>query len=215
MFLLLDDNVVRYVESLVPARDPLIEEMEQYAKEHEVPIMELNGIEVMLQLIKFIKPLSILEIGTAIGYSAIRMAKALPGAKVISIERDEERYNKALYYIEKAELETQITVKFGDALQIESEIKKEGSFDCLFIDAAKGQYRRFFNIYSKYVNSGGIIISDNVLFRGMVAQEEIENKRLRGMVTKLKDYNEWLMNHPDYQTTFYPIGDGIAISRKR
>lgn len=209
-------EVGRYLETLIPKREQEIREIEAYAKQNDIPIMELTGIEAMLQILKFIQPKKILEIGTAIGYSAIRMAKALPNAKIITIERDKERYERALFYIERTNTNEQIDVLFGDALDLYEEVAKHAPFDAIFIDAAKGQYQRFFNMYEPLLSNGGVIITDNVLFKGLVATEEpIENKRIRQLVKKIRSYNEWLVHRDDYETVIFPIGDGIAISRKR
>ncbi|MFT4412735.1 O-methyltransferase [Fredinandcohnia humi] len=212
---MLSNKLIDYLEALYPSRDEKIVEMEKYAKENNVPIMELVGIETMLQFLRVSEPKNILEIGTAIGYSAIRMAKALPETSIVTIERDHDRYEKAIQYISETDTSSQIHVIFGDALEVESEIKEKGPYDCIFIDAAKGQYRHFFNIYEKFLSKEGLIITDNVLFKGLVAEGEIENKRIRSLVTKIKSYNEWLLAHPDYQTTILPVGDGIAVSKKR
>jgi predicted O-methyltransferase YrrM len=213
---LLSQEVINYIETLIPEREQEIKEIEDYAKEHAVPIMELVGIETMLQIVKLIQPAKILEIGTAIGYSAIRMAKALPNVKIVTIERDQERYEKALYYINKTNTAKQIEVLFGDALELYEQVAARGLFDVVFIDAAKGQYLRFFEMYEPLLSKRGIVITDNVLFKGLVAENQpIETKRIRNLVKKIREYNEWLMNHPDYETVILPIGDGIAISRKR
>ncbi len=212
---MLSSKINHYLEGLLPKRDEIIEEMEHYAKENNVPIMELVGIETMLQILRISQPIRILEIGTAIGYSAIRMAQALPGTKIVTLERDEERYKKALENIERTGTGSQIKVILGDALEVGDEVKKHGEFDYIFIDAAKGQYRHFFDIYEKCLSKDGLIVTDNVLFKGLVAEEEIENKRIRNLVTKIKAYNEWLIKHPDYQTTILPVGDGVALSKRR
>ncbi|MFD1736682.1 O-methyltransferase [Bacillus salitolerans] len=202
-------EIEAYLESLIPNREPLLAKMEQYAKENDVPIMELIGIEALLQLLRLVEPKAILEIGTAIGYSAIRMAKALPETKIVTIERDEERYNKALSYIKEANVENQIKVILSDAL----DVTISGTFDCIFIDAAKGQYTKFFEKYEQHLAKSGVIISDNVLFKGLVAANNTDNRRIKSLVKKIQGYNDWLMNHPSYHTTILPIGDGIAISK--
>ncbi|AZB44913.1 O-methyltransferase [Bacillus sp. FJAT-42376] len=205
------------MESLIPARPLPIQEMESYAREHGVPIMEAAGMEVLLQFLRIHSPHRILEIGTAIGYSAIRMATAVPKASIISIERDQERYNQALVRIEQMGLSSRIHVHYGDALDLSDPIQSEGPFDALFIDAAKGQYQRFFELYAPMLSHKGIIITDNILFKGLVAEEQdqIENKRKRSLVKKIAGYNGWLMSHPDYDTCIIPVGDGIAVSIKR
>ncbi len=214
--MLVNQEIIQYVESLLPKKEETIVAMEQYAREHGVPIMDALSIETMLHTLKLIQPMRILEIGTAIGYSAIRMAKALLNAKIVTIERDEERYKQARMYTEQTNTKKQITLLFGDALDMSDEVKKHAPFDVLFIDAAKGQYRRFFELYEPMLSEKGIIITDNVLFKGLVATNEpIEQKRIRQLMKKIQAYNEWLVAHPSYETIIIPIGDGMAISRKR
>ncbi|MBN8208403.1 O-methyltransferase [Bacillus sp. NTK071] len=211
---MISDHVEQYLESLRPKREGLIEEMELYARENHVPIMEQTSLDVMLQLLSFLKPNRILEIGAAIGYSAIRMADLLPETAIITVERDETRYKEAVANIEKAGYSDRITILFGDAFELADELKQYGPYQALFIDAAKGQYQRFFDEFFGVVKEHGIVLSDNILFRGMVAEEEIQEKRFRSMVKKLRHYNEFLMSHPDLDTTIYPIGDGLAVSQR-
>jgi predicted O-methyltransferase YrrM len=211
----LNERLHSYIENLVPERNPLLTEMESYAKEHGVPIMELAGIETMLQLLRIQQSVKILEVGTAIGYSALRMAEAVPGSQIVTIERDEERFLLAQEFIGRSNHENQITLIKGDALEVEALIGVQAPFDAIFIDAAKGQYKKFFEIYSKYLKEDGIIITDNVLFKGLVCEPEIESKRIRNLVKKIDDFNHWLMNHPDYSSVILPVGDGVAVSRRR
>jgi predicted O-methyltransferase YrrM len=212
---LIKEELQTYIENKILPRNELLQEMEEYALVNNVPIMELIGMETLLQLLRIHNPSVILEVGTAIGYSALRMSYVLPAAKIITIERDEERANKAETYINRAEKSSNVILIKGDALEVEDIIKVNGPYDAIFIDAAKGQYQRFFEIYSQYLNENGIIITDNILFRGLVCEDHIENKRIRSLVKKIDAYNEWLMNHPDYDTAILPVGDGIAISKKR
>ncbi|MBB5324847.1 putative O-methyltransferase YrrM [Anoxybacillus tepidamans] len=213
---MLSEELVRYVETLIPNREPIVQEMEAYAKEHRVPIMDIIGIEAMLYILQIIQPKSIFEIGTAIGYSAIRMAMKLPDARIVTVERDQERYERALFYMERTKTCDQIDVLFGDALELYNEVEKHAPFDVMFIDAAKGQYERFFRMYEPLLADGGVVITDNVLFKGLVAADApIENKRMRQLAKKIREYNEWLMRRLDYDTVILPIGDGIAISKKR
>ncbi|WEG19025.1 O-methyltransferase [Alkalihalophilus pseudofirmus] len=212
---MINNQVENYLKSLVPNRTQLVMEMETYAKEHQVPIMDLVGMESLLWQLKLIQPERILEVGAAIGYSAIRMAQELPNATIITIERDEVRYKQAVANIEKNELSDRIEVRFGDALDLAQILESEPLFDVLFIDAAKGQYQRFLDLYGKMIKPNGVVFSDNVLFRGLVAEDEIEEKRLRSIARKLRTYNEWLMQHPDYDTRILPVGDGLAISIKK
>ncbi|KMM37572.1 O-methyltransferase [Guptibacillus hwajinpoensis] len=211
---MISDHVEQYLESLRPKREGLVKEMEVYAIENNVPIMEQTSLAVMLQLLSFKKPDLILEIGAAIGYSAIRMADLLPDTTIITVERDETRYREAVANIEKAGYSERITILYGDAFELADELKRFGPYQALFIDAAKGQYKRFFDEFFDVVEEQGIVLSDNILFRGMVAEEEIQEKRFRSMVKKLRHYNEFLMSHPDLDTTIYPVGDGLAVSQR-
>ncbi|MCP3742590.1 O-methyltransferase [Rossellomorea sp. BNER] len=211
----MNQNVQDYIESLILTRSELVTEMENYAADHNVPIMELAGIETMLQLLRIQQPKRILEIGTAIGYSAIRMVEAVPRSEVISIERDTERLEKAKENLSRFHNGSRIKIIHGDALEVVKQMEIYGPFDALFIDAAKGQYQKFFDLYTPYLSEEGVVYSDNVLFKGMVAESAIDNKRISKMVNKLKDYNQWLMNHKDYQTAILPVGDGLAVSKKR
>jgi predicted O-methyltransferase YrrM len=212
---LLNDKLHSYIEELIPGREPLFTEMENYALENKVPIMELVGIEALLQFLRIQGSKKILEVGTAIGYSALRMAEALPNACIVTIERDLERIQAAEEYIGRSRHGEQIILIKGDALEVEELVREQAPYDTIFVDAAKGQYQKFFEMYSKYLSVDGVIITDNVLFKGLVTQSEIESKRIRNLVRKIDNFNHWLMNHPDYHTVILPVGDGIAISKKK
>ncbi|WP_046178724.1 O-methyltransferase [Domibacillus tundrae] len=209
------DDIHDYIESLLTPREGLLDEMEQYAAEHRVPIMEPVGIDTLLAVLKLQNPARLLEIGTAIGYSALRMTAAVPGLRVTTLERDEDRFEKANQYISRSGDQDRIHILFGDALELAEKAAEDGPFDAIFIDAAKGQYRRFFELYAPMLKQGGVIYSDNVLFKGYAAGVDAPTKRIEKMVRKITDYNQWLMAHPGYDTSIIPSGDGIAISIKR
>ncbi len=205
-----------YIESHIINRSPQLMEMEEFARINHIPIMELVSIESFLQLLRLQNPDSILEIGSAIGYSAIRMATALPNTKITTIEKDENRAELARTYIEKNELSNRIQLLAGDALEIDLYSLSSTKYQAIFIDAAKGQYQRFFDKFSPLVPSGGVIYCDNMLMRGFTEIELSDvPRRKRTMVRNLQSFTKWLMNHEDYITTFLPIGDGITISIKR
>ncbi|MCM2676569.1 O-methyltransferase [Alkalicoccobacillus plakortidis] len=210
-----DQETLDYLVALTPKRSKLVEEMEADAKEHDVPIMDLVGMESLLQLLQLRAPKRILEIGTAIGYSAIRMAEVLPDTEIVTIERDPERAEKAKFYIEQAGLSNRIHLIEGDALNVVEILEKMPLFHVLFIDAAKGQYQRFFDLYTPLIALGGIVFSDNVLFRGLVAKQDVESKRLSKLAGKINTYNQYLMEHPNFHTRILPIGDGLAVSFKK
>lgn len=212
---MINEKLQAYLDNLVPERNSLLQEMEEYAEQHAVPIMERTGIEILLQLLRIQNAKNILEVGTAIGYSALRMAIALQEAKIVSIERDDERFQLAVDFIARAGIGNRIKLIHADALEAEAEISMTAPYDAIFIDAAKGQYKKFFELYSKYLSKDGVIITDNVLFKGLVYEEEIENKRIRSLVRKIDAYNQWLSTHPEYDTVILPVGDGVAITRKK
>jgi len=204
-----------YIESFIRSRNELLMEMEKYAEEHHVPIMQLAAIDVLNQLLRIQNPSSILEIGTAIGYSAIRMASTLSDCTIVTIERDIERVNLAKQFIGRSEVANRITVIEGDALEVDVE-SIQSTFDAVFIDAAKGQYMRFFEKYSPLVPSGGILYIDNMYMHGL-SDLNIKDvpRRKRTMIRNLKTFADWVMNHPDYDSTFFPVGDGLLICLKR
>ncbi|MCM3122516.1 MULTISPECIES: O-methyltransferase [unclassified Mesobacillus] len=212
---MLNEELQNYIDSLIQPRDGILSEMEEYALLNGVPIMEQAGIETMLQLLRIQQPETILEVGTAIGYSAMRMAFALPQANIITLERDEDRYELAVDYIKRAGMQGRITQIKGDALELEAEVGAHAPFDAIFIDAAKGQYKRFFELYSSYLKPGGMIITDNILFKGLVYNQEAESRRVRSLVKKIDEFNRWLAANEEYDTIILPIGDGVAVSKKR
>ncbi len=189
-----------------------LQEIEQFAYEHNIPIMEKGGIEFLCDYIKKGEFTSILEVGSAIGYSAICMALIDKDIHVVTIEKDVERYNLACQNIKDFHLQDQITIHCEDAL--ESSI--HGMYDVIFIDAAKAQYIKFFEKYEKHLNPRGIIISDNLSFHGFVENpKNIRSRNLRQLVGKIKRYIHFLETSSRYDTEFLEIGDGLAISRKK
>ena len=191
--------------------DNLIKEMESYAEEKNIPIMQKKGIDFLCKIIEKGDINNILEIGTAIGYSAIKIANVNKDINVTSIERDQDRYMEALKNIKKAKLDKRINVIFGDALDINLEDK----YDLIFIDAAKSQYINFFNKFKENLNPNGIIITDNLSFHGLVEQKErIESRNLRQLVGKIRKYIDFLNDNKEFKTKFYKVGDGIAVSIK-
>lgn len=190
----------------------LFKEIEKYAEEKNVPIMQKRGIDFLCKIIEKSNVKSILEIGTAIGYSAIKMADVSEDITVTSIERDQDKYMLAINNIKKAGMDKRIKLIYGDAL----ETQIEGKYDLLFIDAAKAQYINFFNKYKDNLNEGGIIVSDNMNFHGMVDNiSEIKNRNTRQLVGKIKKYIDFLETNEEYKTKFYKIGDGIAVTIKK
>lgn len=191
----------------------VIKEMERYAEANNVPIIEHDSIQFIRKYIKLNDVKSILEIGTAIGYSAILMASVKPDVLVTTIERDDKRYREAVKNVNQCELDQQIEVVFNDALDVNLVNHK---FDLIFIDAAKGQYIKFFEKFANYLNPGGVIITDNLKFHGLVNnKEKIESKNVLGIVNKIEKYIEYLKDNEEFNTKFYDIGDGLSVSYRK
>ncbi len=192
----------------------LIKEMEEYASLKNVPIIEKDSITFIMKYIKTKNIKNILEIGSAIGYSAILMASSNKDTNVTTIERDEVRYMECLKNVKKCNLDSKINVVYQDALELN--LSEDLKYDLIFIDAAKGQYTKFFEKYEHYLAPGGVIISDNINFHGFVGNSEtIESKNLRGLVEKLENYIEYLKVNPKFDTKFYSIGDGLSVSERK
>ena len=196
--------------------DDLSLEMKQYAQDFDVPIIQDQGLELMLQLLRIKQPQSILESGTAIGYSSLMMARHLPNTHIVSIERDPKRYNEAIAYHERSTIKEQVTLIEADALEIANEELPIQKYDVIFIDAAKAQYQKFFEKYEPLLKEDGMIISDNLIFHGHIFDNnQKQSRNLKQLVRKINRYNDWLANHPNYDTLLLPIGDGVAISLKK
>lgn len=211
-----EQNMQTYLSNFSVKTSNLIDEMENYAAEHHVPIMERDGIETFIGLLALQQPKRLLELGSAIGYSAIRIAEAFPKITVTTIERDVERYQKAVEYITKAQLTDRIQIIEADALEFDDERELTGRYDALFIDAAKGQYQRFFEKYAPHIATGGVIYCDNMFMHGMVFQhiQDIP-RRKRTMIRNLTAFTQWVMNLDDFDTHLLPVGDGILIAIKK
>ena len=189
-------------------------EMEQYANENDVPIIEKDTIVYIMKLIKEHKIKKILEIGSAIGYSTILMASSAEDVYVTTIERDETRYMECLKNVKACNLDQKINVVFQDALEVN--LPNDNKYDLIFIDAAKGQNINFFEKFKYFLNDGGYIITDNLNFHGYVGKSDtIESKNLRALVRKIEEYIEFLKANSEFNTEFLNIGDGISVSKKK
>lgn len=186
--------------------------IEEYAKENNVPIMMKDGIEFLTNYIKENNVKRVLEIGSAIGYSAIRMALVDESIKVTTIERDTNRYNEAVKNIKEFNLENQIEIINADAL----EYTTDKQYDLIFIDAAKAQYIKFFEKYKTNLKQDGTIISDNLDFHGLVKNPELtSNRNTKQLVRKINTYIEFLKENKEFKTEFISLGDGIGISKRQ
>ena len=191
----------------------LILEMEEYAKEHNVPIIEKESIAFIIKFIKANNIKEILEIGSAIGYSGILMASVNDDIKLTTIERDEVRYMECLKNVKKCNMQDRINVVYQDAL----EVNLSGvAYELIFIDAAKGQYTKFFEKYKYFLKPGGVIISDNLKFHGHVGnRNNIASRNLKQLVGKIENYIDFLKENEEFETKFYDVGDGLSVSIRK
>ena len=209
---LYEHNIILDTAFKILEHDLLSREMRAYAQKQNIPIIEDSGLETVLQFLKLKKPQRILEIGSAIGYWSIMISRHTR-ADVVTIERDPQNYKKAYEYIARSTVANKITIYQADALEFDVSQLESQIFDVIFIDAAKSAYQRFFEKYETFLASDGLIISDNLLFHGhiFIDKEELSNN-LRDLTRKIKNYSAWLAEHPNYETIFLPLGDGIAFS---
>ena len=189
-----------------------MKELEEYAKINNIPIMQKDGILYLINYIKENNIKNILEIGSAIGYSSIMMASINSDIRITTIERDKDRYDLAVSNIKKYNLDKQINIIYGDA--VDTDIT--GMYDLIFIDAAKGKNIFFFEKYKNNLVKGGTIITDNLSFHGLVEDSDlVKTKNQRGIVNKIKDFISFLDNNEEVATEYIPVGDKIAISKRR
>lgn len=189
-----------------------IQEMEDYADKHNVPIMQKESIDYIKNTIDAFHLYEILEIGTAIGYSAINFASVNEGVRITSIERDEVRYNEAVKNVADILYQEKVNLILNDALLTNLTNK----YDLIIIDAAKGQNINFFNKFKTNLKDNGFMIIDNLTFHGLVGNsKDIESKNLRRLVEKIEESIEFLKSQEDYSVEFIDIGDGLAICKKK
>lgn len=186
---------------------PSMQELIKYAKEHDVPIMQNAGLEFLLELIKNNNIKSVLEIGTAIGYSAINMA--LVGARVSSIEKEFDYYCEAYDNIRRYGVENNVQLIYCDAMLYNT----EKQFDLIFIDGAKAQSINFFNQFRKCMHKGSYVVVDNINFHDYTFTDEPLNRDLRELTSKIRRYVEFIQSNNDFETKLYNIGDGLCVSK--
>lgn len=190
---------------------PMVDLLKEQALEHHVPIITDEGIHFIVQLLNIHHSKRVLEIGTAIGYSSILMA-LFSRAEITTIERHKKWFDLANINIKNANLTNRIHTIHDDA----KHVILEEEFDLIFIDAAKASYIDFFKKFSKNLKIGGLIITDNLLFRGQVAHPDlIESKNRRQLIKKINKFNEFIVKDKTFDTYIYSIGDGISLSIKK
>lgn len=180
--------------------------IEEYAEKENVPIMKKDSIDYLLEFIRKNNIKDVLEIGSAIGYSALKISTT--GANVTTIERDEERYKIAVENINKSNYKNQINIILSDALDVN--IPKK--YDLIFIDAAKGKNKEFIDKFKKNLKTNGFIIIDNMDFHGLVGKSsEIKKRRLRSLIRKIESFIEYMEDQTEFKVSKINVGDGLYL----
>lgn len=206
-----EEYIEDYIKSLYPPHEGILKELEIYALKNHVPIIEREVAQLLKVLLKICKPKKILEVGTAIGYSAIIMASSTEkNCSITTIERRKDMVDIARKNILTASYDDRIEVIHGEAQEILRNL--EGKYDFIFLDAAKGHYLEFFNNCINLLGVGGVIISDNVLYKGMIASDKLVIRRKRTIVKRLREYLKFINNLENFQTCVIPVGDGVSIT---
>ncbi|AOR23195.1 O-methyltransferase [Clostridium taeniosporum] len=208
------DYMEDYIRGLIPERKGILKEIEDFARENGVPIVQKETGVFLEFMVNMKKPLRILELGTAIGFSSILMYEsATTNPDIITIERDEKMIELAKLNLQKFNLEDKIKIEQGDCLEVLERL--EESFDLIFMDAGKGHYNHFLPNCLRLLKQDGIIIADNVLFRGMVASDELVKRRKITIVKRMRTYLDMVNSDKELITTVIPMGDGIAVTKRR
>lgn len=196
-----------YLERLLPPRDPLLREMEEQAAREDIPISDPEVGRLLAILARAAGARLILEIGTAIGYGALVLARGAPEARVVSIDISAERLATARRYLERAGVAARVDLVEGAALEVLHSLP--GPFDLVYIDAVKTEYRRYLDLVLPKLRLGGLIVCDNLLWSGRVAAGDREAE-----TEALRSFNGYLMMHPQLQSVVLAVGDGLGVATK-
>ncbi len=201
-----------YISSFRKQPDELIVEMESYAKEHNVPILSWQSVEFLEQLVLLKSPKRVLELGTAIAYSTIRVARQLEGKSVIhTIEKSQDNISVAKEFIAKSGLGARIKLLEGDAVNVMPQLKKK--YDIIFLDADKEDYKRLFDYSLVLLRKGGLLVVDNLLWHGYAASNRVP-ANYKESTNHIREFNSLFMNQPNLKTSIIPVGDGIGLGVK-
>lgn len=207
--------VTDYIRSKTEQKNDFLLELERYAKENKVPIAEPETARLISVLTKLLGPKKILEVGCAIGYSSIIMSESLDeNGKIITLEYDATTAQTARENIKKAGLSEKITVVEADAKDYLSYLDESETFDIVFLDGPKAHYLFMLDDAVRLLKKGGLLISDNILFKGMTADDNHFARRKVTIINRLREYIDALMAHPQLETSILSQGDGVALSVK-
>jgi caffeoyl-CoA O-methyltransferase len=203
----------RYLDRLLPPRDALLREMEEQGAREDIPISDPEVGRLLSILARAIGAQRILELGTAIGYGTLCMARAAPQARLVSIDTDQVRLAAARSYLERGGVAERVELVQGAALEVLPRL--EGPFDLAYVDAVKGEYRRYLDMLLPRLRVGGVVVIDNLLWSGEVA-EPPEDSETAGdaQADAVRAFNGYLMMHPQLESVVLPLGDGVGVGTK-
>lgn len=208
------EYITDYIRATIMPNTGILAELEEYATQNHVPIIQPEVAALMKVIGSLKRPARILEVGTAIGYSSILFSGFLQEKGIIdTIERNEQMIELARNNIKSVGLKDTINVIAGDAIEVLACLDK--SYDMIFLDAAKGQYNEFLEQSKRMLVSGGLLVSDNVLYKGMIATDDLVVRRKKTIVTRMRSFLKTLCQDEAFETSIIPIGDGVALSFKK
>ncbi|GAB3071013.1 O-methyltransferase [Salinicoccus sesuvii] len=202
-------DIYEYIRNM-NAHPEAFPEMLAHANAHNVPIMDEDALNVLKHYMKVARVRKVLEIGTAIGYSAMHMLSVDDDVSVVTVEKDEDTHRIANAFFQEHEVSHRVSSILGDAKEIPLEALGEESFDLLFIDASKGNNQRFYERYLPLVKTGGLIIVDNILIRGLVVEDNVSSRGARRMKEKVDAFNRAIASSAT-PSAFLPVGDGLLV----
>ena len=208
------DYMEDYIRGLIPERTGTLKEIEDFARENGVPIVQKETGVFLEFMTSMKKPKKILELGTAVGFSSILMYESA-GVEpdIVTIERDEKMIEMAKVNLDRFNLRDKIKIEQGDCLEVLERL--DDKFDLIFMDAGKGHYNHFLPHCLRLLKDDGIIVADNVLFRGMVASQELVKRRKITIVKRMRTYLDLVTQDESLITSVIPMGDGIAVTKRR
>jgi caffeoyl-CoA O-methyltransferase len=203
----------RYLDRLLPPRDALLREMEAQGASEGIPISDPEVGRLLAILARVTEARRILELGTAIGYGTLCLARAAPTARVVSIDNDPQRLAVALQFLQRGGVADRVELIEGAALEVLRNL--EGPFDLVYVDAVKTEYRRYLDLLLPRLRVGGMVVLDNLLWSGEVAEppEEVDAER-EAQADAMRAFNGYLMMHPQLEAVVLPLGDGVGLATK-
>lgn len=204
------DYIEEYLYENLKEKSDFLTSLEKEALENHIPIISPEVGQFLRFLIKLNNPKRVLEVGTAIGFSGLVMLDASKDIKkLVTIEKREDLAEIALKNMEEANEKKRVELKVGDALEVLKSM--DDTFDFVFIDAAKGHYGEYFEEIKKMITPKGVIVCDNVLYKGMVANDDLVLRRKKTIVKRLRNFIKEVTNLDDYESTLIPMGDGLLV----